>query len=66
MGCGCGKSTTPGVTSSNPLVLGTADGSEVQRVRILQNTGGAPAGTKRYVTGSDVPALIASGAIRVL
>lgn len=67
MGCGCGKRNTPGMTSSNPLVLGTAqEVPTIMRVRLIEGVAGVPSGVKRYVTGSEVEALIASGVLQAI
>lgn len=68
MGCGCGgrARNTPGLTSGNPLILGSPEGYQVIRVRVVQGLTGAPTGTKRYVKGSGVQPLIDSGAFQTL
>lgn len=70
MGCGCGGSrgktaSNLGTIPANPLILGEDnDGLPVKRVVMVQASGGIPAGATRYVRGSEVDTMIASGSIR--
>lgn len=71
MGCGCGgrksSASNVGTIPSNPLVFGEDDASlPVLRVVLVQASGGIPAGATRYVRGSEVDTLIASGTLRSL
>lgn len=66
MGCGCGGSRgAEGMNRSNPIVFGE-DTPEVpaQRMYLVQGSGSTPAGQRRWVRGSEVEALVASGALR--
>lgn len=70
MGCGCGGSrksaaSSQGTVPANPLIFGQDDESlPIKRVVVVQASGGLPAGATRYVRGSEVDTLIASGALR--
>jgi len=69
MGCGCGggRRSALGVTPAQPIIFGDdAPDLPTRRVVVVQASAGVPAGSSRYVRGSDVDTMIINGQLRIL